>query len=84
MNFLRKTTEYSNEVEIWVYSNKIFKMNNLRWHHTTEEVKYYKNFLYKLNKGKKNIIIHYLLIIHLNSIMTKYYLLIIFLSLIQI
>ena len=53
MNFLRKTTKYSNGVKIWVYSQKNFEKNNIGWHHTTEEVKYYKNFLYKLNKGKK-------------------------------
>ena len=54
MNFLRKTTKYSNGVKIWVYSQKNFEKNNIGWHHTTEEVKYYKNFLYKLNKGKKD------------------------------
>ena len=54
MNFLRKTTKYSNGIKIWVYSRKNAEINNIGWHHTTEEVKYYKNFLYKLNKGKKD------------------------------
>ena len=53
MNFLRKTTKYSNGIKIWVYSRKNSEINKIGWHHTTEEVKYYKNFLYKLNKGKK-------------------------------
>ena len=54
MNFLRKTTKYSNGIKIWVYSRKNFEKNNIGWHHTSEEVKYYKNFLYKLTKGKKD------------------------------
>ena len=54
MNFLRKTTKYSNGIKIWVYSRKNSEINKIGWHHTTEEVKYYKNFLYKLNKGKKD------------------------------
>ena len=54
MNFLRKTTKYSNGIKIWVYSQKNFENNNIGWHHTTEEVKYYKNFLFKLAKGKKD------------------------------
>ena len=54
MNFLRKTTKYSNGMKIWVYSRKNSEINKIGWHHTKEEVKYYKNFLYKLNKGKKD------------------------------
>ena len=54
MNFLRKTTKYSNGIKIWVYSRKNSELNKIGWHHTNEEVKYYKNFLYKLNKGKKD------------------------------
>ena len=54
MNFLRKTTKYSNGIKIWVYSRKNSEIYKIGWHHTTEEVKYYKNFLYKLNKGKKD------------------------------
>jgi len=53
MNFLRKTTKYCNGIKIWVYSRKNSEINKIGWHHTTEEVKYSKNFLYKLNKGKK-------------------------------
>ena len=54
MNFLRKTTKYSNGIKIWVYSRKNSEIYKIGWHNTTEEVKYYKNFLYKLNKGKKD------------------------------
>ncbi len=53
MNFLRKTTKYCNGLKIWVYSRKNSEINKIGWHHTTEEVKYSRNFLYKLNKGKK-------------------------------
>ena len=53
MNFLRKRTKYSNGIKIWCYSRKDAEINKIGWHHTTEEVNYYKNFLYKLNKGKK-------------------------------
>ena len=53
MNFLRKRTKYSNGMKIWCYSRKNSEINKIGWHHTTEEVKYYKNFLYKLNKGRK-------------------------------
>ena len=54
MNFLRKTTKYCNGIKIWVYSRKNSEINKIGWHHTTEQVKYYRNFLYKLNKGKKD------------------------------
>ena len=54
MNFLRKRTKYSNGIKIWCYSRKNTELNKIGWHHTTEEVKYYKNFLYKINKGKKD------------------------------
>ena len=54
MNFLRKTTKYSNGIKLWVYSRKNAEINNIGWHHTTEDVKYYKNFLYKLNRGRKD------------------------------
>ena len=54
MNFLRKKTKYSNGIKIWCYSRKNSDINKVGWHHTNEEVKYYKNFLYKLNKGKKD------------------------------
>ena len=54
MNFLRKTTKYCNGIKIWVYSRKNSEINKIGWHHTTEEVKYSKNFLYKLNQGKKD------------------------------
>ena len=47
MNFLRKTTKYSNGIKIWVYSRKNSEINKIGWHHTTEEVKYYKNFYQK-------------------------------------
>ena len=54
MNFLRKRTKYSNGIKIWCYSRKNSEINKIGWHHTTEEVNYYQNFLYKLNKGKKD------------------------------
>ena len=54
MNFLRKTTKYSNGMKIWVYSRKNSEINKIGWHHTNEEVKYYKNFLFKLNRGRKD------------------------------
>ena len=54
MNFLRKTTKYCNGIKIWVYSRKHSEQTKIGWHHTTEDVKYYQNFLYKLNKGKKD------------------------------
>ena len=54
MNFLRKRTKYSNGIKIWCYSRKNSELNKIGWHHTNEDVKYYKNFLYKLNKGKKD------------------------------
>ena len=53
MNFLRKRTKYSNGIKIWCYSRKNSEINKIGWHHTSEVVKYYKNFLYKLNKGRK-------------------------------
>ena len=53
MNLLRKRTKYSNGIKIWCYSRKNSDINKVGWHHTTEKVNYYKNFLYKLNKGKK-------------------------------
>ena len=53
MNLLRKRTKYSNGIKIWCYSRKNSDNNRVGWHHTTENVNYYKNFLYKLNKGKK-------------------------------
>ena len=54
MNCLRKKTKYSNGIKIWCYSRKKYDFFKTGWHHTTEDVKYYKNFLYKLNKGKKD------------------------------
>ena len=53
MNLQRKRTKYSNGIKIWCYSRKNSDINKVGWHHTTEKVNYYKNFLYKLNKGKK-------------------------------
>ena len=53
MNLLRKRTKYSNGIKIWCYSKKKSENDRIGWHHTTEDVNYYKNFLYKLNKGKK-------------------------------
>ena len=54
MNMLRKKTKYSNGIKIWCYSKKNSQYNNIGWYHTKEFVQYYKNFLYKLNKGKRN------------------------------
>ena len=53
MNFLRKSTKYSYGIKIWCYSRKNSDINKIGWHHTSENVNYYKNFLYKINKGKK-------------------------------
>ena len=53
MNLLRKKTKYSNGIKVWCYSRKNSEINKIGWHHTTENVNYYKNFLYKINKGKK-------------------------------
>ena len=53
MNFLRKSTKYSYGIKIWCYSRKNSDINKIGWHHTNENVNYYKNFLYKINKGKK-------------------------------
>ena len=54
MNFLRKKMKYSNGIKIQCYSRKNSELNKIGWHHTNEDVKYFKNFLYKLNKGKKD------------------------------
>ena len=54
MNMLRKKTKYSNGIKIWCYSKKNCQNNKIGWYHTKESVQYYKNFLYKLNKGKRN------------------------------
>ncbi len=53
MNLLRKRTRYSNGLKIWFYSKKLNEEKNIGWHHTIEEVKYYKNSLYRLFNGKR-------------------------------
>ena len=54
MNMLRKRTKYQNGIKIWIYSKKKnLESNNIGWHHTNEDVKYYRNFLYRLIKGKR-------------------------------
>ncbi len=54
MNMLRKRTKYQNGIKIWIYSKKKnLEHNNIGWHHTNEDVKYYRNFLYRLIKGKR-------------------------------
>ena len=53
MNMLRKHTKYQNGIKIWIYSKKKNLNNNIGWHHTNEDVKYYRNFLYRLIKGKR-------------------------------
>ncbi len=53
MNFLRKRTKYSNGIKIWCYSRKNAEINKIGWHHTTEDVDYYQNFLYKFKFGRK-------------------------------
>ena len=53
MNLMRKRTRYSNGLKIWFYSKKLNQEKNLGWHHTIEEVKYYKNSLYRMLKGKR-------------------------------
>ena len=53
MNFQRKTTKYANGIKIWYYSTKKNQENKIGWEHTTENVEYYQNFLYRFIKGKK-------------------------------
>ena len=53
MNMLRKRTKYCYGIKIWVYT-KLTNINEKKtWHHTKEEVKYYKNNLYRLHKGNR-------------------------------
>ena len=53
MNMLRKTTKYCYGIKIWVYSRKKDINEKISWHHTEEKVLYYKNNLYRLNKGNR-------------------------------
>lgn len=53
MNLLRKRTKYNYGIKIWVYSVKKNLYNKKNWHHTEEDVKYYKNTLYRTCKGKR-------------------------------
>ena len=53
MNLLRKKTRYSNGLKIWFYSKKLNEEKNIGWHHTIEEVKYFKNSLYRFFNGKR-------------------------------
>ena len=69
MNLLRKRSKYQNGIKIWYYSKKENIENNIGWHHTNEDVKYYRNNLFRNSKGKRQIFIHYHLILLLNMIM---------------
>ena len=51
LNLLRPKTKYSNGIKIWIFSQKLHEEKKITWHHTKEEVKYYKNHLYRLHKG---------------------------------
>ena len=53
MNLLRKRSKYQNGIKIWYYSKKENLYENKTWHHTTENVKYYRNNLYKNINSKK-------------------------------
>ena len=53
MNFQRKTTKYSIGIKIWYFSKKKKEEKNIGWHHTTETVEYFPNFLYNFIKGKR-------------------------------
>ena len=50
---MKKRTVNSNCLKIWFHSKKINQEKNLGWHHTIEEVNYYKNSLYRMLKGKR-------------------------------
>ena len=53
MNFQRKTTKYSLGIKIWYYSKKKNQEKKIGWEHTSENVEYYQNFLYRFIKGKR-------------------------------
>ena len=48
---LRKTSKYCYGIKIWVFSKKGNLIEKKTWHHTIENVKYYKNNLYRIYKG---------------------------------
>ena len=53
MNCLRKSTKYCYGVKIYVYSKKLNTEKEISWHHTNENVLYYKNNLYKIQNKKR-------------------------------
>ena len=53
MNLLRKKSKYENGIKIWYYSKKENLYENKSWHHSKENVKYYRNHLYKNINSKK-------------------------------
>ena len=53
MNLLRKKSKYQNGIKIWYYSKRENIENNRGWHHTNEDVKYYRNYLFRNFKGKR-------------------------------
>ena len=53
MNLLRKRSKYQNGIKIWYYSKRENIENNIGWHHTNEDVKYYRNYLFRNFKGKR-------------------------------
>ena len=53
MNMLRKRTKYCYGIKIWVYTRLTNINEKKNWHHTNEEVNYYKNNLYRLHKGNR-------------------------------
>ncbi len=53
MNLLRKKSKYENGIKIWYYSQKENIEKKTGWHHTNEEVKYYRNYLFRIMKGQR-------------------------------
>ena len=53
MNFQRKKTRYSNGLKIWYFSTQKKYEKKIGWHHTTEPVEYFQNFLFNYAKGKR-------------------------------
>ena len=53
MNLLRKKSKYQNGIKIWYYSQKENNEKKIGWHHTNEEVKYYRNNLFRIIKNQK-------------------------------
>ena len=54
MNFQRKKTKYSQGLKIWYFTKRKKEEKKIGWHHTNENVEYNQNFLYNINKGRRN------------------------------